>query len=124
MLDHHAIRRLADLSVDRDDLLVSVVEPTDGTILWVSERGVRSLIGREPSEVIGRATCDIISPSERDYWSRTRAAAATGETVLAVREVERPNGRRVRLASTAWRVDGDRGPVVALTTLDPTERRR
>lgn len=123
-LDHHAIRRLVELSADRDDLLVSVVEPEDGTILWCSERALRKLVGREPDEVIGRPTCDVMRPSEREYWSRARVHAASGETFQAVREVERPNGRRVRLSSTAWRVDGDRGPVVAVTTIDPTERRR
>lgn len=123
-LDHHAIRRLAELSADRDDLFVSVVEPDDGTILWISERGLRSIVGYEPDEVVGRSTCDVVTPEATDYWSRTRESAASGETVLAVREIERPNGRRIRLASTAWRVDGKAGPVVALTTIDPTERRR
>lgn len=124
MLDHHAIKRLAELSADRDDLLVSVIEPDDGTLLWCSEPGLRRIVGREPAEVVGRPTCDVMPAGEDDYWSRTRAHAATGATVQTIREVERPNGRRVRVSSTAWRVDGDRGPLVALTTIDPTERRR
>lgn len=124
VLDHHAIRRLAELSADRDDLLVSVVEPEDGTVLWVSERGLRSLVGREPDEVIGQPTHALAAQGDAEYWDQTRKEAATGETVLAVREFERPDGRRIRLASTIWRADGDRGPVIALTTRDPSERRR
>lgn len=124
VLDHHAIRRLAELSVDRDDLLVSILEPDDGTVLWVSEAGLRSLVGREPQEVIGKPSHTLGSRGDAEYWKHTRAEAATGETVQAVREYERPDGRRIRLASTIWRADGDRGPVISLTTRDPSERRR
>ncbi|MBW3621414.1 MAG: PAS domain-containing protein [Actinobacteria bacterium] len=124
MLDHHAIRRLAELSADRDDFLVSIIEPDDGTVLWVSEPGLRALVGREPQEVIGKPSHTLVARGDVEYWRSTRAEAASGETVVAVREYERPDGRRIRLASTIWRADGNRGPIISLTTRDPSERRR
>lgn len=123
MLQHHVIRRLAELSADRDDLVVSVLEPSDGTVLWCSERGMRRLVGREPCDVIGKPTHALLTGGQAEDCARVRDAAARGETVLAVREIERPDGRRIRLASTMWRADADRGPVIALTTRDPWERR-
>jgi hypothetical protein len=124
VLDHHAIRRLAELARDRDDLIVSVVEPDDGTILWCSEPGLRRITDRGPEEVVGRPTCLLVPTSDWSQLSRTRSEAASGRTVSVAGEIERPNGRRIRTISTAWRVDGDTGPVVALTLKDPTERRR
>lgn len=124
LLGHDAIRRLADLSAERDDLVVSVVEPSDGTILWCSEPGLRRLAQREPDEVVGKPTCVLVPPRDWAHWNRTRADAARGHTIAVTGEIERPDGRCIRVWGAAWRVDGDTGPVVAVSVKDPTERRR
>ncbi|MBW3659775.1 MAG: PAS domain-containing protein [Actinobacteria bacterium] len=122
-LDHDAIRRLAELSSDREDLIVSVVEPDECRIVWCSEAGLRHIVDREPTEIVGRSPSTVLAPHDEHAWRRTVRDTATGETVQLDREVERPDGRRIRLSSTAWRVDGRDGPVVALSVRHPEERR-
>lgn len=122
-LGHAAIRRLAELSEDRDDLIVTVVEPEDGTFVWCSEPGLRTIAGRDPKELIGRSACTVMTPHDETYWRETLDETATGQTIQLDREIERPDGRRIRLSSTAWRVEGRDGPVVALSVRHPHERR-
>lgn len=112
------IAYLCDLADGAERLIVTLTSVPDGTMLWVSPDGLRSVLGYDPEDIVGTPGPSLLaSRSQTSEFDDALAVVGAGETTAGWYDAEHKTGRRVLLRVTAWRITPD----VAVSLAVPEE---
>ena len=117
-----ALRVLREVAAGRDDVVVSLHDPS-GLILWASPDGAETLLGGTRLEPpFERSVLEVIHEADVARVRVTLGEVADGDTAEFEFRARHADGRWLRLRSVAWplEVTGEDAAVIAVTV--PVDR--
>lgn len=120
LLDNVALRRLRELTEDRDDAIVHVVD-RDLNMLWASPAGSRAIFGRELPTFAGRRVTDFVHPDDVEGLEEAFRRARRGDSSTWTGRTYDEAGQLHDMRTVVWSIphEGDIVFVGVSLPLDP-----
>lgn len=104
----NTVSTLRGIAESIDDVIMCLTSTTDGTVLWVSRPGLRSILGYVPDEVVGEVGPSMLTGASDDRrFQDALGVVRAGATATGRYEARHKRGHGVVLRVTTWQLRGD-----------------
>lgn len=116
LFDNAALRRLRELTQERHDAIVHVLDPDLG-VLWASPVGSRAIFGRELPHFVGRRVTEFIHADDVEALEDAFGRARRGDSATWTGRSHDHAGRFHDVRTILWTIPDGEGFVYVGVTL-------